>query len=120
MALGVNIPASQMFNQGIITSVLGDDVKIAGRIGGHGAANVVDEGEIKGVSTTGSETHQLHRGGVSQKFFDQGYIELRLSWSQQQREVCGFAAKDGQVDLGNILKIHEDVIDRRSKMGRGS
>jgi hypothetical protein len=73
-----NMPGSEMFDERVVTGVFGDDVKAAGGIGSHGAANVIGEGEIKGVLAGGSEAQQLHRDSVLEKLLDQGNIELCL------------------------------------------
>ena len=117
MTAGEDMLAAQVFDERVVTSVLGYDVKVAGGIGSHGATDVVGESEVEGVPAGGSEPHQLHRGGVLQKLFDQGNIELRLPRPYQQREADGLAPDDREVDLMNIFEINEDVVYRGWEIG---
>ena len=105
--------APEMFDERVVTGVLGDDVKAAGGIGSNGAAKVVGDGEIEGVPAGGSQAHQLHRDSVLEKLFDQRNIELRLSRAYEQCERDSLASDDREVDLMHILEINEDVVYRR-------
>jgi hypothetical protein len=71
VTIGGDVPAPKVCYERVITGVFGDEVKVAGGIGCHGAADVVGEGEIEGVPAGGSEAHQLHRDSVLEKLFDQ-------------------------------------------------
>ena len=117
MTAGEDMPAPQVFDERVVTRILGHDVKVAGGIGSHGAADVVGEGEVEGVPPGGSEAHQLHRGGVLEKLFDQGNIELRLTRAYQQREADGLARNDREVNLMDVLEINEDVVYRGWEIG---
>ena len=109
--------APEVFDERVVTSVLGYDVEVAGGIGTHGATDVVGEDEVEGVPAGGNEAHQLHRGGVLEKLFDQGNIELRLTRPYQQREADGLARNDREVNLMDVLEINEDVIYRGWEIG---
>ena len=117
VTVGADMLAPEVFDERVVTGVLGHDMKTAGGLRGHGAADVVGEREVEGVLAAGSKAHQLHRGGVLQELFDQGHIELCLPRAQQQREADGFAADDRMVDFMDILKINEDVIYRGREIG---
>ena len=73
-----NVLAAQMFNKRVEPGIFGDDVEVTSRIGNHGTANVIAEGEIKGVLTHRSQADQFHGGRVVQEFFHQGHIKLSL------------------------------------------
>ncbi len=115
--MGADMLALQMFDERIITTILGDDVKIAGRISRHGASNIIGECEIEGVSARRSEAHQLHRGGVLQEFFDQVCIELGLLRAQQQGEADGLVANNRRINLMHVFVIHENMIQPWWKVG---
>ena len=118
--MGVDALAAQMLDERVVTRVLGHDVKTAGGIGRHGAADVVGEDEVEGIPAGGSKTHQLHRGGVLEKLFDQGHLDLRLPRAYQQREADGLAADDVEVNLMDVLEINEDMVYRGwETSGRG-
>ena len=51
MPADADMLALQMFDERIVTAILGDDVKIPGRINRHGATNVIGEREIERVFT---------------------------------------------------------------------
>lgn len=119
VTIGGDVPAPKVCYERIITSVSGDDVKVAGGIGCHGAADVVGEGEIEGVPASGSEAHQLHRDSVLEKLFDQGSIEFCLPRPYQQRETDRVAPDDREVNLMDILEINKHMVHRRRKMSGG-
>jgi hypothetical protein len=45
--------APQVFDERVVTGVLGHDVKVAGGIGSQGAADVAGEDEVQGVPAAG-------------------------------------------------------------------
>lgn len=71
MAAGVDMSAPQVFDQRVVTRIFRHDVKIAGWVGSLSTSDVISDGKIEGVIAARSEAHQLHRGGVCQKFFNQ-------------------------------------------------
>ena len=113
---GANVLAAQMLDERIVTPVLGHDVKMAGWITRHGPPDVVGKGEIQRVLAGSSQPHQLHRGGVRQKPFDERNVKPRLLRPQQQGETDGPAADDPQINLMHVLEIHEHVVHRRREI----
>ncbi len=69
-----DMPAPQVLDKWVVTSVLRDDMKVTGGIRGHGTADV-GEGEIQRVLARGSKARELHGDSVLEKLFDQGNID---------------------------------------------
>src|ERR1041384_5280886 len=119
MAVGLNMPALQMVDEGVETGVLGYDVKAAGRIGSHRSTKIIGHGKVEGVPAGGGEPNQLHRVGVREKLFDQGNVELGLARTHQQRETDGLSPDNREVNLLDVLEIKEDVVYRRREISVG-
>ena len=85
-------------------------MKESSRIGGDGQAEVINEGEIERVLTAGSQTNQLHGGGMHQQSFDQRYIEFCLPCPQKQCKSDIFAFEDRWVDSADIFEVNEDMV----------
>src|SRR5882672_7070148 len=107
MTFGGDMPTPEVLDERVVTGVTRHDVKAAGGIGSHGAADVVGEREIEGVLAGRSEAHQLHRDSMLEKLFDQGNIEFCLPWAYEQREADGLAPDDREVNFMDILEIKE-------------
>lgn len=110
MTAGRDMPAPEMLDERVITGVLGNDVKVAGGVAGHGAAHVIGERKIKRVFAGGGKAHQLRRDSMLEKFFDQGNIELSLPRAYQQGEGDSLASDDREINLMHVLEINEDVV----------
>ena len=117
MTFGGDMPTPEVLDERVVTGVTRHDMKAAGGIGSHGAADVVGEREIEGVLAGRGEAHQLHRDSVLEKLFDQGNIEFVLPRSYQQCEGDGFAPDDREIYLMDILEINEDVVYRGREIG---
>ena len=111
------MPAPEMFDQWVVTCVLGHNVKITRGISRHGAADIVRQREIQRIPAGGRETHQLHRHSVLEQLFDQGNIEFCLPRAYQQSEGDRLASDDREVNLMDILEINEDVVYGRWEIG---
>src|SRR3954468_2996522 len=91
-------------------------MKTAGRIGKSGATKIVSQGEIERVSARRLQTDELYVGGIFEKFFDQGGVDLFLARTQQHGEVDSPGADDGEINFRDVLEIHEDVIYGRRQI----
>ncbi len=112
-----NMPAPEMLDERVVTSVLGDNMKITRGISRHRAADIVRQREIQGIPAGGSETHQLHRDSVFEHLFDQGNIQFCLPRAYQQREADRLAPDDIEIYFMDVLEINEDVVYRRREIG---
>jgi len=113
MTTGGDMPAQEVCDERVVAGIPGHDVKAAGGICGHGAPDVVGEGEVERVLAGGSEAHQLHGDSVLEKLFDQRNIEFCLTGAYQQGEANSLASDDSEVNLMDVLEIDEDVVYRK-------
>ncbi len=117
MTSGRDMPAPQVFDERIVTGVLGDNVKVARGISRHGSADIISEGEIEGIPAGGSEAYQMHRDSVLEKLFGEGNIEFCLPRAYQQGEADRLAPDDREIYLMDILEINEDMVYRGWQIG---
>ena len=119
MAAGLDVPASQVFHQGIEPLVFGHDVEIRRGVGDDGASDIVGEGEVERVLAGGGESDELDGRRMRHEFFHQADVQFRLFGSHEQCEINCFGPDDGGIHGVNILIVHEDVIHRRGEFGMG-
>src|SRR5690606_33169460 len=88
----------------------GDDVKVAGGIGDRRTADVVGQSEIERVLPRGRQSHELDRGGMLQKFLDQGYVELGVFGTEEKGDARRLTLDDRVIDLVDVLEVHKDIV----------
>lgn len=88
-------------------------MKKARGIGGNAPTDVVCQGKIQRIFSGRSKPNELDRISVQQKFFDEGGIKLGLFRSHQQSEADRFLPDHRKIDVLDVFKINEHVIDHK-------
>ena len=87
--------------------ILGHDVKLRRRSLVDGLPEVKREREIEGVASGGADLDEFDLAGQPVDLPDEGQIEFLLVLPDEQGDVYGLALDEPEIDVRDILKVHE-------------
>ena len=99
--------------------ILGHDVELRRRSLVDGLPEVKREREIEGVASGGADLDEFDLAGQPVDLPDEGQIEFLLVLPDEQRDVDRFALDEPEIDVRDILKVHEHKVSEGGVRHKG-